>query len=446
MVKRLRRCSPAQIILIGFMLLILAGALLLTLPGATRDGDGASFADALFTATSATCVTGLVVHDTAAYWSGLGQAVILCLIQIGGMGVVTMAVALSIFSGKRIGLKQRIVMQESIAAPQTGGIVRLTGFAIRLTLLLEGVGAGLLALRLCPQMGLLNGLWSALFHAVSAFCNAGFDLMGAQSAYSSLTAFTADPLVNLVIAALIILGGLGFTVWDDIRRCGRRLRAWRLHTKLVVCTTAALVVLPSLFFFFYEFARPAWGALDLGERALASFFQSVTPRTAGFNTVDLTRLSAPSLLLVIALMLIGGSPGSTAGGFKTTTLSTLLMGARAVFRRRQDVQAFGRRLPDDVLRGAASLMILYAILFASGGMLICLMDGVSLKAALFESASALGTVGLSLGITPQLSLGARGVLVALMFIGRVGGLTMVYAVASRGGALSQMPQERVMVG
>ena len=345
------RMTPARIILIGFALLILAGALLLTLPISTRDGRGASFFDALFTATSATCVTGLVVQDTSLYWSGFGQAVIIGLIQIGGMGVVTAAVTISMLAGRRIGLKERWVMQESISAPQVGGIVRRTRFILAATLLLEGIGALLLAVRFVPEMG-LRGIWYAVFHAISSFCNAGFDLMGVETGtpFVSLTGYADDPLVTLTVAGLIILGGIGFLTWGDVREHKWHLSAYCLQTKLVLTVTALLILLPALFFLFYEFQLPQWDSLTAGEKVLGAVFQSVTPRTAGYNTVDLTLLSEPSQLLMALLMLVGGSPGSTAGGFKVTTLAVFLLAGRAVFRRREDLQAYGRRLSVEAQR------------------------------------------------------------------------------------------------
>ena len=440
------RTSPAQIIIIGFLLLILSGTLLLMLPFATWEPGGAPFIDALFTATSATCVTGLILHDTVQYWTPFGQAVILALIQVGGMGVVTMAVAIYMFSGKKIGLKQRWVMQESISAHQVGGIVRMTGFILKTALAVEGIGALVLALRFCPQMGFFKGLWYAVFHAVSAFCNAGFDLMGAQTPYSSLTAYVGDPLVSLTIPALIIIGGLGFLTWQDIFQHHIHFRAYRLQSKLILATTAALLVGGALFFGLYEFQLPQWESLTVGEKALASVFQSATPRTAGFNTVDLMNLSAPSQLLTILLMLAGGSPGSTAGGFKTTTLAVLLLSAFAVFRRQSSAHCFGRRLSESVLRSASAIFLLYLLLFLTGGTLICCMEGIPLMAALFEAASAIGTVGLSLGVTPGLGIPSQLILIFLMYFGRVGGLTMIYAVTSGAAVYAQYPQEQVNVG
>ena len=445
--RKKQQLTPARIILIGFALLILAGALLLTMPISTRDGQGASFFDALFTATSATCVTGLVVQDTAQYWSGFGQAVIIVLIQIGGMGVVTVAVAISMLAGRRIGLKERWVMQESISAPQVGGIVRRTRFILAAMLLLEGAGALLLASRFCPEMG-LRGIWYAVFHAISSFCNAGFDLMGAAGTpFVSLTGYVGDPLVNLTVMGLIILGGIGFLTWGDVRQHRWHLRAYCLQSKLVLVTTAALILVPALFFFCYEFQLPRWDGLTLGEKILGSLFQAVTPRTAGYNTVDLTQLSGPTRMIITLLMLVGGAPGSTAGGFKVTTLAVFLLAARAVFRRQEDLQSFGRRLPADTLRSAAAILMAYVGLFLLGGLVISCVEGVALDAALFETASAIGTVGLTLGLTPELGGVSRIILIFLMYFGRVGGLTLIYAVLPDSGAVpAQLPQERITVG
>lgn len=444
---RKKQITPARIIITGFALLILAGTLLLMLPFSTREPGGASFTDALFTATSATCVTGLVVHDTAGYWSVFGQVVLLLLIQIGGMGVVTVAVAVFIFSGKRIGLKQRWVMQESISAPQVGGIVRTTGFILRTVFLIEGIGAILLAFRFCPEFGFPEGLWYAVFHSVSAFCNAGFDLMGFRAPYSSLTGYSADPVVLLTVAFLILLGGIGFLTWNDIRLHRWNLRSYSLQSKLILTVTACLIVIPSLLLFYFEFSRPQWNTLTVPERVLASFFQAVTPRTAGFNSVDLTALSEPSQFLTILLMLTGGAPGSTAGGFKVTTLAVLFLNLTAVLGRRSTAQCYGRRLMPDALANAMTILLLYLFLFLTGGVIICGLEGISLMTALFETASAIGTVGLSLGATPTLGTPSRMILIFLMYFGRVGGLTLIYAMlSSKPHPASMMPQEKVTVG
>lgn len=445
MAKNKKQVSPAQVVLLGFLLLILAGAALLMLPVSTRDRQGAAPLEALFTATSATCVTGLVVRDTCTYWSLFGQAVVLALIQIGGMGVVTMALVVSMLTGRRIGLSQRFLMQESINAPHIGGIVRLTGFAVRTTLAVEGAGAAVLLTRFAPRFGLWKGLWYSIFHAVSAFCNAGFDLMGEGGAFSSLTAFADDPVVNLTIMALIVTGGIGFLTWEDFRNHGPRFRAYSLQTKLVLTVTAVLLILPAVWFFAVE--GPRWAGGDTGTRALYAAFQAVTLRTAGFNTVDYTALRSTTLLMMMFLMLVGGAPASTAGGYKVTTLATLALCVRSVFQRRDDVECFDRRLEEDAPRSAAALFFLYIVLFLGGGFFIAAADGAPLLAALFESASAIGTVGLSLGLTPGLGTLSRLALILLMYFGRVGCLTFIYAVAgSRVAAPSRMPRERITIG
>ncbi|MBS7217892.1 MAG: Trk family potassium uptake protein [Oscillospiraceae bacterium] len=441
-----KQATPAQIIILGFLGIILAGALLLMLPISSQAGVVTPFSDALFTATSATCVTGLVVHDTATYWSPFGQLVLLSLIQIGGMGVVTVAVAVVMFSGRKIGLRQRWVMQESISAPQVGGIVRMTSFILKSMLLIEGTGAILLSLRFCSQFGLFQGLWYGIFHAISAFCNAGFDLMGTSTPYSSLTSYVGDPLVWGPVALLIFVGGLGFLTWHDLWEHRLRFRAYRLQSKVILVSTAGLLLLSFLFFLCYEFQLPQWTGLSGWERFNASVFQAVTPRTAGFNSVDLTLLSEPGKLITILLMLVGGAPGSTAGGFKVTTLTVLLLSARAVFFRRGSPNCFGRRFQDEALRSASAIFLMYLVFFLLGGTLICCIDSVPLLDALFESASAIGTVGLSICGTPGLSLSSHLILTFLMYVGRVGGLTMIYAVTSGSPVSSQYPQERVTVG
>ena len=444
---RKKHLTTFQVIILGFAGVILLGAFILMLPISSAKGAVTSFHDALFTATSAVCVTGLAVRDTGSYWSVFGQLVILFLIQVGGMGVVTMAVAIFIFSGRRIGLKQRWVMQESISAPQVGGIVRMTGFILKTAFAVEGIGASILAVRFCPRFGLWRGLWYSAFHAVSAFCNAGFDLMGEEVPYSSLTACVGDPVVNVAVALLIIVGGLGFMTWQDIAAHRLCFQAYRLQSKLILVTTAGLLTFGFLFFLLYEFRLPQWEGLSLGEKVLAALFQSVTPRTAGFNTVELGQLSETGRLLTILLMLTGGSPGSTAGGFKTTTLAVLILSAAAVFQRQRSARCFGRRVQEPALQSACAIFLLYISLFLTGGMLICCMDHVPLMDSLFEAASAIGTVGLSLGGTARFSLASRMILVFLMYFGRVGGLTMIYAfTAGNGTSVSQFPQEPVTVG
>lgn len=437
-----KKITSSQIIVLGFLCAILVGALLLMLPFATADGKGASFADALFTATSATCVTGLIVQDTATYWSYFGQAVILIMIQIGGMGVVTMAVAISVASGKKIGLMQRSTMQEAISAPKMGGIVQLTGFILKTTAVIEFLGAVCMAPVFCREFGLGKGLWYSVFHSVSAFCNAGFDLMGAKEKYSSLTYFIDNPLINIVIMLLIIVGGIGFLVWDDVKVNRYHLRKYRMQSKLVLITSAILIVLPAIAFFVSDFS-----GMPLKTRILGSLFQSVTTRTAGFNTADLTKLGSGNTAIMIVLMLIGGSPGSTAGGMKTTTLAVLILTAVSVFRRKEHTNFAGRSIADSVLRNAIAIVTMYVALFLTGGVVITVIEKLPMMTCMFETASAIGTVGLTLGITPSLGIVSRIILIFLMYIGRVGGLTLIFsALTTNQSNMARLPQEKLTVG
>lgn len=437
-----RRLTSFQIIISGFVFVILAGSLLLMLPVSTQGAGGASFQDALFTSTSAVCVTGLIVHDTASYWSVFGQAVILLLIQIGGMGVVTVAVAIAIVSGRKIGLMQRSTMQEAIAAPKVGGIVRLTGFILKMALVIELIGAAVMAPVFCQIFGVTRGLWYAIFHSISAFCNAGFDLMGIWKPYSSLTAFMVHPVINLTVMLLIIMGGIGFLTWDDIKAKRLKFRAYRMQSKIILAVTGLLIAAPAIYFYFGEFA-----GYPMDERFWGALFQAVTPRTAGFNTADLSCFSEAGTAVVIVLMLIGGSPGSTAGGMKTTTLAVLFASAFAVFHRREEAHLFGRRMSSEVIHSAAAILLMYLVLFLTGGMLISRMEELPFLPCLFETASAIGTVGLSLGITSDLGMFSRGILVLLMFFGRTGGLTLIFAAVSGSrGHGSKLPKEKITVG
>ena len=446
MAKKRIHISAARIISLGFLALILLGTLLLMLPISTKDRCGASFLDALFTAVSATCVTGLVVQSTAVYWSAFGQAVILSLIQIGGMGVITVALVLAVFMRRRVNLRSRIVMQESISAPQMGDILHRTLFFVRIILLMELAGAVILAVRFIPQFG-PKGIWFAVFHSISAFCNAGFDLLGTpDDPFSSMTTFAFDPLLITTLCLLIVIGGIGFFVWQDVADYKFRWSRMRLQTKLVLLTTAGLLLGSFVFFFFYEFRQPQWASLSASQRVWAALFQSVTPRTAGFNTVDYGAMSQPGLLVSIFLMLIGGSPGSTAGGMKTTTLALLILNMGAAFLRRKHIQCFHRRIPEETIRNATALLTLYLSLFLMGGCVICCIDGVPLLFALFESASAIGTTGLSCGITAALSPASHLILALLMYLGRVGGLTMLYAVTPDNTIVTLYPQEAVSIG
>ena len=440
--QRKRQLSSFQIIILGFAGVILLGALLLMLPICAADGNVTPFNETLFTATSAVCVTGLVVQDTGSYWSFFGQTVILALIQIGGLGVVTVAASFALLSGRKISLMQRSTMQDAISAPKVGGIVRLTRFILRGTFLIELLGALVMLPVFCRDYG-LHGVWMALFHSVSAFCNAGFDILGTvKNPYPSLTGYAGNSAVNITIMLLIVIGGIGFLTWDDVCKNKLHFRRYRMQSKVILVTTALLLVLPAAFFFFADFS-----SLSVGNRLLASFFQSVTPRTAGFNTVNLSDMTGASQAIMIFLMLIGGSPGSTAGGIKTTTLAVLVANAAATFRRQEYTHFFKRRIESGVVQTAATIVTMYLALFFFGAIFISAYENLPLSMCLYETASAVGTVGLTLGITPQLHVPSQIVLILLMYLGRVGGLTLIYAALSgKRRAVAKPPLDRITVG
>lgn len=433
--------SSARLIIFGFLGVILVGTFLLMLPISSRGTGGTAFIDSLFTATSATCVTGLVVHDTATYWSPFGQGVILSLIQIGGMGVVTIVITAIMISGKKIGVAQRNIMQESISAPKMGGIVKMTGFIIKVTAFIELLCATIMFPVFYRDFGVAKGIWYSIFHSVSAFCNAGFDLMGAKEKYSSLTSYAANPVINIVIMFLIIFGGLGFFVWDDLRKYKFHFKKYNLQTKVVLFVSGLLIVLPAIYFFFIEFSN-----ISTEERVLDSLFQSVTTRTAGFNTVDFSDMSEGGISLMTVLMLIGGSPGSTAGGMKTTTVAVLIVTAISVFKKRENPEMFGRRIGADVVKNAATVFSIYIVLFITGGLIISTVENLPVLECFFESASAIGTVGLTMGLTPGLSSVSHIILAIMMFCGRVGGLTLVFAITNSKKIESKLPLERITVG
>ena len=414
--------SDFQIIILAFACVILLGGILLMLPVSSAAGLWTPFSEALFTSTSAVCVTGLVVHDTMTYWSIFGKTVILLLIQTGGMGVVTLSAMVLSVTGHKLGLVQRTLIQDSIGSEHMGGLVRMVRFIVKIMLTVEGIGACILATVFIPLYGSLKGAAFSVFHSVSAFCNAGFDLMGEQGEYSSLTGFAANPVVTLTISLLIILGGIGFFTWKDFIDHGLKFRRYRMQTKAILVMTAALLLLPAIYLFMAEY-----GNLPLGERLLAAIFQAVTPRTAGFNTTDLTQMSGTGQAVTVILMLIGGAPGSTAGGMKVTTIFVILATCASVFGGEEECSGFGRSIDNKVISQSMALMTIYMTLFLVSGAVICSLEQQPLHICLFESASAIGTVGLTLGITPTLGLISKIILIALMFLGRTGGLTIAWA-------------------
>ncbi len=437
-----KHMTSFQLIILGFAGVIFLGTVLLMLPISTSEQVLTPFHEALFTATSAVCVTGLVVKDTGSYWSQTGQTIILVLIQIGGLGVVTVAASVSLLSGKKISLMQRSTMQDAMSAPKVGGIVRLTRFILKGTFLIEAAGALLLLPVFLADYG-LKGIWLSVFHSVSAFCNAGFDILGtAVHAFPSLTGYYGSTLINMVIMLLIIIGGIGFLTWDDIYTNKLNFKRYRMQSKIILMTTTCLILLPAVFFFTSDLKN-----LPMGNRLLAAVFQSVTTRTAGFNTINISEMSEASKAVMILLMLIGGSPGSTAGGMKTTTFMVLILNAIATFRSQENAGAFGRRLEYNVIKNAATIAMLYFSLFFCGGIAISVYEGIPLLDCLYEAASAVGTVGLTLGITPGLHVFSQVVLIILMYLGRVGGLTLIYAVFSgRNKGNAKLPLEKITVG
>ncbi|MGI6337468.1 MAG: TrkH family potassium uptake protein [Eubacteriales bacterium] len=439
--------SPMRLILAGYSLIIVIGTVLLMTPYSTRSGVSPTILEALFTATSATCVTGLIVHDTWRFWSTFGQIVILLLIEIGGLGFLTFAVLAATFTRKRIGLRERMTMQESINAPQLGGIVRMTRFIIFGSFSVQGIAALLYATRFVPRFGWGRGIWYSVFHAISFFCNAGFDLMGEYAPCSSLMSWQNDFVVNVVTMGLIELGGLGYFVWVDLRDNRAHFKRYKLHTKLVLFTTAVLIVLPALMILIFEYHGKAFAGFNFWGKLQAAFFQSITTRTAGVNTVKLAAMTDQSVLLMTVLMLIGGSPGSTAGGMKTTTAALFILIVFSVMRRRRAVEVFGRRVPDQTVRNAVCVVASVIVVFLLSTMLLCAFDGLPMRKAMFEVASACSTVGLTLGITGSLSTASKLLIILLMFFGRVGSLTILYAFSEAyEPPASKFPEAPVIIG
>lgn len=436
-----------KIILLGYCFIILLGTVLLRLPAAVRDGSEQSVLTAFFTATSSTCVTGLVRADTCTNWTLFGQAVILVLIQTGGIGFMTICISALSLTKKNIGLASRSLMQNSISAPQLGGIVRMTKFISLGTLLIEGIGALLLAFYFCPLLGLGRGIWYSIFHSISAFCNAGFDLMGIQGEYSSLTSVVGNWYVNLIIMLLIVIGGLGFFVWRNLLDSKFQYKKMLLHTRIVMFVTAFLILGGALLLFLTEHGGDAYHDKSLSEQIAASFFQSVSARTAGFNTVELAKMTEAGRFILICLMMIGGSAGSTAGGIKTTTFAVLMLSIITTFRHRKSVEAFGRRMEDGIARTASCVFMLYLLLSCGGAVLISRIEGIAFLDALFETVSAIATVGLSVGLTPTLGIMSCLILCFLMIFGRVGSMTMLLAFSSNKNIkISSLPLEKVQIG
>ena len=446
--QRRFKMTPTRLLVLGYLAMILIGTVLLLLPVATKGEGSASFIDAFFASVSASCVTGLVTHDTYMYWSLFGQIVLLVLIQTGGIGFMTVVFAFWKLVGKRIGLKGRTVMQESVNAPTISGMVKLTGTILLGMVIFESIGAFILCFRFVPDFGWVRGIYFSVFTSISAFCNAGFDLMGAAGTeFASLTAYSGDPIICITVPLLIIIGGLGFFVWQDMRENRFHVRKYSLHTKLVLVTTCSLIIVAWLMVFIAE------GDLPVGERVLSAFFTAVSPRTAGFNVLPLGgegSVKTVTIFVTIVLMLIGGSSGSTAGGIKTNTFAVLMLSVVSCLTGKRSIECFGRRLDEDNFKTAMQFVTLYLLALVLGVIFICFFEIRSeefgLTEIIFESVSAIGTVGLTLGITPQLTIASQVVLAILMYLGRVGCMTFMMSFRAPSAPTASLPMEKVRIG
>jgi len=431
------RFSPMQIIVLVFLVIILTGGLLLHLPISAKSGEPTPFLTALFTATSCTCVTGLALVDTFTHWSTFGQVVMLLLIQIGGLGFMTIVTLFFFALHRRIGLKERLVMAQSLGLEDLNGVVRMVKLVLQRTMIVEGAGAVLLTIRFSFQMPFGKALWWGVFHSVSAFCNAGFDIMGAVEAGGSLVTYVGDPMVNLVLVTLITVSGLGFFVWDDVLR-NRQFRKLSVHSRLVLLISGILTFGGAVLFALLEWNNPGTlGGMPVGEKLLAALFQSVTTRTAGFYTVAQGALTDASLILTDILMLIGGSSGSTAGGVKTVTVAVLLLSIIATARGRSRVTVFHRTINPKQISDAVSVVGMAIIIAFGGAMFLSVSNGLPFMDCIYETISAIATVGLTTGITPSLNAVSQIIIIVMMFFGRVGIMTI-----SLGFLLSDRAEER----
>ena len=418
--------NPPRVLALGFGILILIGALLLNLPIASQDGESIGFINSLFTSASAVCVTGLVVVNTAEHWTLFGQVVIISLIQMGGLGIMTMATIVAMLMGKKITLKERLIIKEQLNQGTMSGLVRLTRYVIFSTFLIEFIGAILLSFRFIPQYGMAKGIWFSIFHSISAFCNAGFDIMG-----NSIVPYVGDFLVNFTIASLIIIGGLGFTVYIDISQ-KKSFKKLHLHSKLVIVITLILILMGMFLILLVERDNPDTLAnLSTGDKFLAAFFQSVIARTAGFNSVDISKLYDTSIFILIILMFIGGSPGSTAGGIKTTTFGTMILTTIAVVRGNKDISVFNRRISQDIINRSLAILTIGLTLVITVSLVLTLTESANFLDLLFETTSAFGTVGLTRGLSPNLSDMGKIIISITMYLGRVGPLTMAFAFSQK---------------
>ncbi|TCP67091.1 TrkH family potassium uptake protein [Baia soyae] len=437
--------SPSRVLVLGFFLIIFMGSFLLTLPLATKDGQGLAWIDSLFTATSATCVTGLVVVDTGDTFTLFGQIVILILILVGGLGFMTFATFFAVLLGKRVSFQDRLLLQEALNKPSVEGIVRLVKRIVLFAFVIQAVGALLLSVSFANDMPLDRALYFGLFHSISNFNNAGFDIMGG---FQGFTGYASDPYVSIILCTLIFLGGIGFIVLNELYEY-RQTKRISLHSKMVLIASMVLILMGTIFIFSFEYTNPkTLQPLSGTGKIISSFYQAITPRTAGSNTLNISDLTQSSLLLIIVLMFIGASPGSTGGGIKTSTFSVLLGAVKSQIKGKEDVTFYKRRIPYDLIyRSLAVASCGFAIVIGVAMLLTITEKGNDFLAILFEATSAFGTVGLSMGLTPNLSIAGKMILIFTMFAGRVGILTIAFALAqNRKRDLYRYPEGNVMIG
>ena len=440
----LNHMEPARVMVIGFGLVILLGGLMLNLPIATKNGESIGLLNSIFTATSAVCVTGLVVVDTGTYWSEFGQFIIITLIQIGGLGFMTIATMFSLLTRKKINLRERLLIQESLNQGDLSGLVKLTRYIILMTFSIEAIGALLLSIVYIPVLGFFRGVWYSIFHSISAICNAGFDLMGN---FSSITSYATNITILLNTSALIIIGGLGFAVWSELYSF-KNLKKLSLHTKIVLLTTFILIVCGMVFIFLFEYNNSKTiGNMSIIDKLTNSFFASVTTRTAGLNSIPLNDMTGASKFLTIIFMFIGGSPGSTAGGIKTSTLAIIVLIIIAIIKGREDTEVYGKRISKDTVQKAILVFMLGIFIVLVVTLILTITEQASLESLIFEAVSAFGTVGLTLGVTPHLSIIGKIVIMITMYLGRVGPMTVMLAITRKKRKRDyRYPEDKILIG
>ena len=439
------KLNPMQILSLGFLLIILIGGILLSLPISSSTGEYTSFIDAVFTSTSAVCVTGLVTVDTGTHWNLFGQTVIMLLIEIGGLGFMSFTTLIAILLGKKITLRERLILQNAMNTFNIQGVVKMVKYILLFTISIQAIGALIFCTQLIPEYGLGKGLFYSIFHSISAFCNAGFDVFGGGV---SLTTHNTNALVILTAAALIIIGGLGFGVWIELYNV-KRIRRFSVHTKIVLLVTGFLVIGGTILMLLFEYNNPETiAAMNGGEKVLNSFFAAVTPRTAGFNSISTSGMTSAGKFLTMILMMIGGSPGSTAGGIKTTTVGVLILTVICVIKRREDTEVFSKKISKDLVYKAFTLFFIGSSLVIVVSLILsCTETGASFTAILYETVSAFGTAGLTIGLTPNLSVIGKVLIMLMMYIGRVGPLTVVLSLTKekiKSGI--KYPEGKILIG